>query len=466
MRSRSHLLRLVVVIGIFGATTATALASTLSWGTAIEVPGTAGLNVGGAAYVSAVSCAGAGKCAAGGRYSDGSGNQAFVVDETSSVWGTAIEVPGTALPTGLNAGGDAEVHAISCTGAGTCSAGGYYSDGSGGKHAFVVDETNGQWGTAAEVLGLPYVSEVVSISCASAGNCAAAGYNSSKAFVVDEKNGHWGTAIAIPGLAALTAGGGHASVASISCGSPGYCSAGGQYVDMSGNARAFVVSETPGGGWAHAVTVQGASTLNLGNQAGVTSISCSGPAACWASGEYGATSGSTAVVRSFVVSKLWSWGQAARLRGIPSFNSASDAAAVSVSCSTPGSCATGGFYQPANSSLTHAFAAESSGYFTSLWGAAAASHGSQVTSVSCVSPGNCVAGGVFYDGLARSHGFLAVEKGGNWYAATEVPGLATLSAGGLDGGLLVSCAKNAGTCGVGGSYHDSSAHTQAFVTTP
>jgi hypothetical protein len=49
------------------------------WGPAVEVPGTASLNVGGLAIVAAVSCAAPGSCTAGGFYTDGSGNgQAFV----------------------------------------------------------------------------------------------------------------------------------------------------------------------------------------------------------------------------------------------------------------------------------------------------------------------------------------------------------------------------------------------------
>ena len=51
-----------------------------TWGTAIEVPGTAALNTGGQAAVTAVSCAPAGTCSAGGVYT-GSGQQAFVVSE-------------------------------------------------------------------------------------------------------------------------------------------------------------------------------------------------------------------------------------------------------------------------------------------------------------------------------------------------------------------------------------------------
>src|SRR5690242_8514098 len=73
-----------------------------TWGTAREVPGTAALNVGGAAQILSVSCPSAGSCSAGGSYSGATGTQAFVVNEVGGVWRTAMEVPGTAA---LNAGG-------------------------------------------------------------------------------------------------------------------------------------------------------------------------------------------------------------------------------------------------------------------------------------------------------------------------------------------------------------------------
>ena len=73
-----------------------------SWGNAIEVPGMATLDNHGFAKVISVSCASAGNCAAGGRYKDGSGNQAFVVDEKNGVWHHAIAGPALAA---LNAGG-------------------------------------------------------------------------------------------------------------------------------------------------------------------------------------------------------------------------------------------------------------------------------------------------------------------------------------------------------------------------
>jgi hypothetical protein len=59
-----------------------AVARAGTWRMAIEVPGSAALNAGGEANVNAMSCASAGNCAAGGAYTDGSGHgQAFVVSQ-------------------------------------------------------------------------------------------------------------------------------------------------------------------------------------------------------------------------------------------------------------------------------------------------------------------------------------------------------------------------------------------------
>jgi hypothetical protein len=108
------------------------------WGAAEEVPGTAALNQGGNAGFGSVSCAAAGTCSVGGGYTDGSGHgQAFVVSQIRGVWGTAEQVPGTAA---LNQGGNASVKSVSCAPPGTCSAGGFYRDGSGHQQVFVVNK--------------------------------------------------------------------------------------------------------------------------------------------------------------------------------------------------------------------------------------------------------------------------------------------------------------------------------------
>ena len=85
-----------------------------------------------------MSCSSAGFCSAGGAYTDRSfHDHAFVVTETNGSWGTAIEVPGTAA---LN-NGDAQVSSVSCAAAGKCSAVGFYLTSSRLIGAFVVSES-------------------------------------------------------------------------------------------------------------------------------------------------------------------------------------------------------------------------------------------------------------------------------------------------------------------------------------
>jgi hypothetical protein len=113
-----------------------------TWGAAQEVPGTAVLDQGSpGAGAGAVSCGAVGDCSLSGSYSDSSGHQqAFVASETGGTWGAAQEVPGTA---GLNVGGGAGTDTISCPSAGNCSAGGHYTDSTTAQQAFVVSETGG-----------------------------------------------------------------------------------------------------------------------------------------------------------------------------------------------------------------------------------------------------------------------------------------------------------------------------------
>ena len=162
-----------------------------TWGTAQEVPGTALLNRNGLAAVSSVSCAAAGDCSAGGSYAPGFGTLPFVVTQANGTWGAASQVQGT-TPPGI--GGDDGVASVSCAAAGNCSAGGDYNNAAGNQ-AFVVTQTNGTWGTAEEVLGTAALNtggdaQVTSVSCAAAGQCSAGGYydgSGHQAFVVTER---------------------------------------------------------------------------------------------------------------------------------------------------------------------------------------------------------------------------------------------------------------------------------------
>ena len=188
MNRRVRTIVLIAAMGVASLASGSAMAGTgapaaalgrHAWHTAIEVPGTAALNQRGNAQITSVSCASAGNCSAGGFY-DGSqsSSQAFVVSQTGGTWHTAIEVPGTAA---LNQGGFAAISSVSCTSAGNCSAGGYYTDSSFHQHALVAGQVNGTWGKALEVPGTPVLNQgefaaITSVSCTSAGNCSAGGY--------------------------------------------------------------------------------------------------------------------------------------------------------------------------------------------------------------------------------------------------------------------------------------------------
>ena len=72
-----------------------------NWSGAIELPGLGALNVGGEAVPTSVACAGD-ACAVGGTYASAAkASQAFVANETNGAWASAVEVPGTAA---LNVG--------------------------------------------------------------------------------------------------------------------------------------------------------------------------------------------------------------------------------------------------------------------------------------------------------------------------------------------------------------------------
>jgi hypothetical protein len=315
-----------------------------SWGKAIQVPGAAGLSgARGGSVVSSVSCASAGNCAAGGEFFSGGGQQAFVVSERNGSWGKAIEVPGSAA---LDAGASGGIDALSCASAGNCAATGSYRNADGVPLAFVVNENHGSWGTAIEVPGSAAFGTDTfdSVSCASPGNCAAAGFSGSDTtdasfgpLVVSEKNGTWGSAIEVPGTAADSRN----AAVTVSCWSPGNCVTGGNKApSIEGPYQGFVARDT-NGSWGSATALPHLAALNAGGNADVLSLSCASARNCAAGGLY---EDGSSHQQAFVVSKIGgSWGTAIEVPGTRALNSGGSAQVVSVSCTSKGYCAAGGY---------------------------------------------------------------------------------------------------------------------------
>jgi len=82
-----------------------------------------------------VSCASAGYCAAAGDYGAGEGTRVFVADEIDGTWHDAIQITGTPP---LFTNEDSGVSALSCAPAGNCAAGGTSETGQNGYQAFAV----------------------------------------------------------------------------------------------------------------------------------------------------------------------------------------------------------------------------------------------------------------------------------------------------------------------------------------
>jgi hypothetical protein len=266
-----------------------------TWQPPREAPGTAALNTGGNAQLTALSCASPGNCAAGGFYTDRSGkNHAFVITEVNGRWLAARPVDD--LPPSPRQARYAAVTAVSCAAPGDCTAGGSYPDQAGHVQAFVVDQINFRWGTAHPVAGIAALNKgesagVAAMSCPALGACSAAGFYAprrlqggvfySEPFVVSQVHGTWGAGRQIPGLAALDVGS-NAQAAGLSCGSAGNCVAGGHYTDRHGRYQAFVVSQKSGT-WSTPQQVPGLTALGASAGA-VYGISCPPAAPCTAAG--------------------------------------------------------------------------------------------------------------------------------------------------------------------------------------
>ena len=445
------------------------------WGQAIEVPGLGALNQGGTASVMSVSCPSASNCGAGGYYRDRHRHfQGFVAAERGGRWGRAAGVPGLGR---LNKGGNARVVSMSCPSAGNCAAAGDYQ-ASGHQQDFVAVEKNGQWGRAIGVPGLKALNKggtaaVVWVSCTSADSCAVAGGYADgdghrQGYVASDINGVWAPAIEVPGLGALNQGG-SADMRQLSCGSAGNCSVAGDYTDSDGHRQGFVASEK-NTAWGPAIEVPGLGALNQGGIAGAMSVSCASAGNCTTGGFY--TDGSFAE-QGFVASeKNGVWGPAAGVPGLEALNNGTDqpeALVSSVSCATPGNCLAGGAYGgPYSWAFT---ASETNG----VWGKATLVSGlnaivtgrwAEVGLVSCVSPGSCVLAGDYENAVPGNifvHGYVASQQNGRWGNAINMPAPKVLTKTVNTDVFSVSCGSpDHGTAG--GSYQDNHGHSQGFVT--
>gem|GEM_PF-1528863 len=429
-----------------------------TWGAAEKIPGLALLAVG-ETDVSSISCPSPGNCALGGVYASTAdpsypNAEGFVADETDGIWGSAEEIPGLGAINVDHYG--KVVTSVSCATPGNCAAVGNYSTASA-QEGFVVSESNGTWGDAQEVPGLAVAtagggsSSVDSVSCPTAGNCVAVGSyrtaggvnGTTYAYVVEESDGTWGSAIAVPGLSG-------SNLDSVSCVALGECVAGGSGV-QSGAEHAFILDES-NGTWGAAQAVPGLSVL--GPAYGVAFVSCGAVGDCAVAGGFVGHIGPNDNQDFVDVESDGIWGSAQPIPGLAKLNAGLDALVTGLSCGAQGSCAVGGTYLSNAHNIFGAFVDSSSG---GVWGDARSIPGldaldpgrnSGVSSVSCGAAGNCSAVG-YYAETGLGYGFVVNETGGKWHNAEAIAGFSRTVSSSMG---TISC-PSASRCTAAGNFN-------------
>ncbi len=258
--------------------------------------------------------------------------------------------------------------------------------------------------------------------------------------------GTWGTAQPVPGLAAL--GAESAAINSVSCPSTGNCVAGGGY-GTGAFVRAFVVDEVDGT-WANARNVPGIKALSGGRNSEVDDVSCTSPGNCAATGTYQSKTRELVFVAEEVSG---SWRRAMIIPGFAALVGGGSGEVERVACATPGNCAAGGTYFQGKVEKGYV-ASEVNGAWRKAQLVRPAKGGGYptVASVSCGALGSCVAGGEDLTGV-----FAMTARDGVWLQPRF------LGSGPVNGQVWsVSCAAR-GYCAVGGYFFDARERNQPFV---
>ena len=305
---------------------------------------------------------------------------------------------------------------------------------------------------------------VVSVSCASAGNCSAVGRyrNMSGNFqglLLSETSGTWQRGV----QAILPANAGSKPFAwfdSVSCSSPGNCAAVGFY-NNSGNSHGLLVTETSGTWQPGVEAVLPANGSHTGDVT-INSVSCASAGNCTAVGSYfdNATNGHGMLLTE----SSGTWQQGIE----PPLPANADALALtSVSCVSAGNCTVVGAYDDSSHHIQGLLLTESSGTWQTGIEAVLPANASasaafpQLQSVSCVSVGNCTAVGYYFNSAGRQ-GLLLTETSGTWQPGIEAILPANARSNPWVGLPSVSCVS-AGNCTAVGGYDDSSHHHQGLL---
>ena len=388
----------------------------------------------------AVTCASAGNCVAVGQLGVHNGGRALIDVESAGAWTFAnAPSPGDASAASPND----ELSAVSCPSPSSCVAVGYYANhfaGSTYQQALIELETAGSWAAMSPPLpadASPTPQNTLdAVSCPSVGECAAVGSyvdtaGNPEALLDVETHGTWSS---VPVPLPVNADRLHAdnSLDAVTCTSSGSCVAVGSYVDTTSTStcpnkdclQALVDVATSGAWTTVNVPLPPDATASPLNGNALAAVTCTATSSCVAVGSYVNTGQNTKPLLDVETSGTWA-AVAAPLPGDASTSPNTDAL-TSVSCVSGGNCVAVGQYDNAAENPQGLIDTESGGSWTSTT-APVPSDGNLalpdvlLTSVSCSTLSNCVAVGSYEIPPIRNlspNALLDAEVNGVWTAGT------------------------------------------------
>ena len=472
LRRRCGLTGLVVLVGaLLSQSAPVSAAAEPVWddGTAaVFADGVANVEYGSAGEVKSISCASPGNCAAvGDVFTDDYQLEAFVMSSTEGEWGHASPVD---FPDELDLGYREDVlSSVSCWSPGDCTAVGKFNNESDRLQPFIVTSTDGDWATAQLVenpFGV-FHGGLNSVSCSAAGDCTAVGYfedgEGQVPFTISSDDGTWEEEPSISDLSDLDeVSSEYATLLKVSCATAGNCSAVGFYSSSDPYQLVPFTVTSIEGEWGPAEAVEFPDDVHVDYPYyELLDVACASAGNCTAVGDF-VRSDDPYIQEAFTVTSIdGEWDEAELVEfpdGVQSDNP--NSALLSVSCVSAGNCTAGGSYTGTDGSSLLAFTVSSA---EGDWGLAEPvgipddihneESNDSIKSVSCVAVDTCSAVGVFRNSEGSYEGFAVNMTDGTWGIAH--PAYVATDSGhsrGADGSsklTSVSCSLG-GLCSAGG----------------
>ena len=389
------------------AATAGGLVALMATGTAAAAPATVSASVI-SANLNDVSCTSAHSCMAVGTFLSSKGPE-FTLAETWN--GTAWTVVPSPTPNVAQGGG--ELDSVSCPSSTACIAVGFgFTNKTTTATSPIAESWNGSKWTVVPTPKLANAGAALKgVSCTSPSSCMAVGsagtaMDDTRSTLAESWNGTAWKLVSTPPPPAP----GDTALSSVSCTAPASCMAAGYYANTT-KSTPLTLAETWNG-----TTWRILTTPNPGSSGTLSGIACTVASACMAVGGH---RHSGTFILNATLSEQWN-GHTWRARTSPNPPSANFAGFDAISCTGPAACMATGFALAEEGESGITLAESWNGTAWSLLKAPSPGSASdELLGVSCTSPSSCLAVGDF-QGSGNEFTLAEAWNGTHW-TVTKTP---------------------------------------------